>query len=168
MLTNYKIITIQAIKFHKLIRNIATTFSTTRTITYIPSNSAIDTQRRSLVARPGRLLPPLAAHLPVLLRSCAVPSRAPLAEQGRREAGSRRSLSLLARPACAVAPLGSCAPCTPALASAGVCRCAVCCAAASPGRHRRHSAAQGPAATRVGMGAAGERHSRIGGRSIGG
>ena len=48
MLTNYKIITIQAIKFHKLIRSIATTFSTTRTITYIPSNSAIDTQRRSL------------------------------------------------------------------------------------------------------------------------
>ena len=57
MLTNYKIITIQAIKFHKLIRSIATTFSTTRTITYIPSNSAIDTQRRSLVAGPGRLLP---------------------------------------------------------------------------------------------------------------
>ena len=85
MLTNYKIITIQAIKFHKLIRSIATTFSTTRSITYIPSNSAIDTQRRSLVAGPGRLL---SRWPPACLRCygaalCLAGRRSPSRAEGR-------------------------------------------------------------------------------------
>lgn len=121
MLTNYKIITIQAIKFHKLICSIATTFSTTRTITYIPSNSAIDTQRRSLVAGPGRLLP---RWPPASLRCygaalCLAGRRSPSRAEGRQGAGGRsRSLRALparlrhsapARPAPLPLPLPVCA-----------------------------------------------------------